>query len=59
MGDTNKNKKDPKNRYVNQVTTYLDEYQFQVLTALTIKMQSSAAKVLRRALMEMAARRLN
>ena len=54
-----KSVKDPKNKYVNQVTTYLDEYQFQVLTALTIKMQSSAAKVLRRALMEMAARRLN
>ena len=52
-------RKDPKNRYVNQVTTYLDEYQFQVLMALTIKMRSSAANVLRRALMEMAERRLN
>ena len=54
-----KSRKEPKERYVNQAVTYLDDYQLQVLTALTIKMQSSVAGVLRQALMEMAERRLN
>ena len=54
-----KSRKEPKERYVNQAVTYLDDYQLQVLTALTIKMQGSVAGVLRQALMEMAERRLN
>ena len=54
-----RSRKDPKERYVYQTVTYLNEYQFQVLVALTVKMQSTVAEVLRQAIMEMAERRLN
>ena len=52
-------RKDPKERHVFQTTAYLNEYELQVLTALTVKMQSTVAEVLRQAIMEMAERRLN
>jgi hypothetical protein len=52
-------RKDPKERHVFQTTAYLNEYELQVLTALMIKTQSTAAEVIRQALAEMAERRLD